>query len=391
MSTISKIRSPSVHSDLEPIEKNTLVLNDVADQKMIVWKGATSLLFQCIEKRPRFLRHRLDRPLDHSIALARSNWRVLDDVPPRCRPTLSNVRHLQRSTARLAPGRSSRPYLRRDTNFAQEARKPFWKCRYLSSSGRTCAHDHFGRSFLGHEDSHCLLRVIFATQERKFHVHLACARFLENLLGAASVSHGLERNVCTNCDRANESFRAGRVPLRTALEDPGPSTPSWNRSRSRPPAPPRCFLRPPARTPHLATTSLLSPFSLTMWSTHHPRLTSACENSSSFEHHGNELASARGTLDGRTIRGNHLPCTSSFRPNVAPSSRVQSDDVKCFIVELHVHHVYTVFLTHFHSLLRRCGPHEPPARCRCQPWQLGRQTPEVSAHRPRRTRAMPRV
>ena len=46
---------------------------------------------------------------------------------------------------------------------------------------------------------------------------------------------------------------------------------------------------------HLATTSLLSPLGLTMWSTQHARLTSTCENSSSFEHHRNELASARCT------------------------------------------------------------------------------------------------
>ena len=73
--------------------------------------------------------------------------------------------------------------------------------------------------------------------------------FLENLLGAASASHGLERNACTNCDKANESFRAGHVPLGTALEDPGPSSPSWNRSRFCSPAPPQRFLSPPARTP----------------------------------------------------------------------------------------------------------------------------------------------
>ena len=46
---------------------------------------------------------------------------------------------------------------------------------------------------------------------------------------------------------------------------------------------------------HLTTTSLLSPFGLTMWSTQHARLASACENSSSFEHNGNELASGRDT------------------------------------------------------------------------------------------------
>ena len=66
---------PPLH--LEPIEKNTRALNDVANQRMIARNGATPLLFQCTEKHPCLPRHSLDRPLDHSIAPARSNWSVL--------------------------------------------------------------------------------------------------------------------------------------------------------------------------------------------------------------------------------------------------------------------------------------------------------------------------
>ena len=58
-----------------------------------------SFVFQCTEKHPRLPRRRLDCPLDHSIALARSNRRVLDNVPP--------VRHFREGAQLRAKSRNT--------------------------------------------------------------------------------------------------------------------------------------------------------------------------------------------------------------------------------------------------------------------------------------------
>ena len=162
--------------------------------------------------------------------------------------TFLNARHLQRSTARLAPGRSSRPYLREVTQLRAKSPSPFWRCRYLSSSGAKLHSWSFWTFFPWPRGQPLSSKGHLRDPRTPSPCAHRSYSFLENLFGAASGSHGIKRSVCTNCEKANESFRAGRVPLWMVLEDPGPSSPFWNRSRSRPPAPPRCF-PPPARTP----------------------------------------------------------------------------------------------------------------------------------------------
>ena len=109
------VHSPSIHPDHEPIEKNTRALDDVAYQRMIVRDAATPFLFQRTEKHTCLPRHGLDCSLDHSIALARSNGRKLDNVPPAAFRYFQTP-HILNGRRRGWPlGRSPRPYPREDT------------------------------------------------------------------------------------------------------------------------------------------------------------------------------------------------------------------------------------------------------------------------------------
>ena len=86
---------------------------------------------------------------------------------------------------------------------------------------------------------------------------------------------------------ASGSCRAGRSLLRTVCEGPGPSSPSWSRSRCVPPVPPRCP-RPPAYKHNSLSPLEHRCFCFTRCPAQHATLTVAPKS------HDTELTSVRG-------------------------------------------------------------------------------------------------
>ena len=98
------------------------------------------------EKHPSLPRHRMDCPLDHAIALAGSNGRVLDHVPP------APVRHLQTPQRRAGSLVTFHDMsLCRHPTSRKKARHPFGDVSTCRLPRNGLAHAHLGRSDLHHE------------------------------------------------------------------------------------------------------------------------------------------------------------------------------------------------------------------------------------------------